>query len=236
MWWLAEPWSSPPAESMCSLAWSNSWAVKLAVIWLLSILEAKFPLCPPECLRFPFHLDLTATPMLVFSQPLAAWDGGGGCKRSTMLSEPAASCFHLFCVGTWLTACQLHCSQTCMSDVHKSTAALDHAGCRCAFEAPNWNSQVFSSSHTGLSFKHTHTHTHTHTSSARSTAVCASVRAGIVKCVLRVLVWSGIMLICPWWRHSHQRLHTIVRRDGQRGRKGRSQGVEKTSGREVNLW
>ena len=170
----------------------------------------------------------------VFPAPRRMGRGGGGCKRSTMPSEPAASCFLLFCVGTWLPACPPHCSQTCMSDVHKSTAALDHAGCRCAFEAPNWNSQVFSSSHTGLSFKHTHTHTHT--SSARSTAVCASVRAGIVKCVLRVLVWSGIMLICPWWRHSHQRLHTIVRRDGQRGRKGRSQGVEKTSGREVNLW
>lgn len=59
--------------------------------------------------------------------------------------------------------------------------------------------------------------THTQRSTARSTPLRASVCAS----VLWTLVWSGIMLICPWWRHSHRRLRMIVRRETEWGRKER---------------
>lgn len=49
--------------------------------------------------------------------------------------------------------------------------------------------------------------------------------------------WDYVnMLICPQWRHSHQRLHAIVKRDRQWERKGGREGVEKMSGRAVKVW
>lgn len=81
-------------------------------------------------------------------------------------------------------------------------------------------------------------------SSARSAPQHASAYLCVCVCSLHkeclaasCVEWDYVnMLICPQWRHSHQRLHAIVKRDRQWERKGGREGVEKMSGRAVKVW
>lgn len=104
--------NTQPSSRMCV------WAYKL--FWCCLITQhcdAKRPMSPAECVTLPSHLHLSTTPVVVFSQPRLQ----EGSKQLTILREPAAS-GSCICLGqvfsgvTWLTACQLCCSRTCMTD------------------------------------------------------------------------------------------------------------------------
>lgn len=150
-----------------------------------------------------------------------------------MLSEPAAFdsylCLELLFSGvTWVTALLQSVWVMCSIRVWP---ALCHTGCCCTFEAVNWNFQVCSPgsvSNRAVPGPLLNMPVHVYV------CVCSLHK----ECLAASCVeWDYVnMLICPQWRHSHQRLHAIVKRDRQWERKGGREGVEKMSGRAVKVW